>query len=102
MANNRTATAEDPKQDIEAIREDLSALKTDVTDLIHALANQGTERASEYAHAATEKAREISTAARHQADEAHDRLASEVAQRPLLWLAGAAVVGALVARGVHR
>jgi len=105
MAANRASTDHpkaEPKQEMDAIREDLAALKSDVGDLIHALAGRGSDKANYYAHAASDKAHEIGAAAQHQAEEAHDRLAIEVAQRPLLWLAGAAVVGALVARGVNR
>lgn len=101
MTTNRTSTA-DPKADVEAIRDDLASLKADLASLVHDIAQRGTDRASHIAHTATEKAHELGDAARYQANEAHDRLATEVSQRPLLWLAGAAVAGALIARGVHR
>jgi hypothetical protein len=102
MSTNRTTTTDNPKADVEAIRDDLAMLKTDVADLINAIANRGAQTASNAAHTASAKAHEVGEAARDQAYEAHDRLAGEVAQRPLLWLAGAAVAGALIARGVHR
>src|SRR5690606_35951687 len=101
MSTNRTSTI-DPKADAEAIREDPAALRSDVADLINSIAQRGAQTASNAAHTASAKAHEIGDAARDQAYEAHDRLASEVAQRPLLWLAVAAVAGALIARGVHR
>ncbi|MEQ8316295.1 MAG: hypothetical protein RIE77_10500 [Phycisphaerales bacterium] len=101
MSSNRSSTA-DPKADVDAIRDDLASLKADVAALINDVAQRGTERATDVAHAATAKAQEMSDAAREQATEAHDRLALEVSQRPLLWLAGAAVAGALIARGVRR
>jgi ElaB/YqjD/DUF883 family membrane-anchored ribosome-binding protein len=101
MSTNRTSTA-DPKADVDAIRDDLASLKADVAALISDVAQRGSQRASQYAHAATEKAHDLGDNARLQAYEAHDRLAVEVSQRPLLWLAGAAVAGALIARGVHR
>lgn len=101
MASNSQTTA-DPKEDVDAIREDLASLKTDVASLIQGLAGRGADGASNLANSASEKAQEFGAAARDQATEAHDRLALEVSQRPLLWLAGAAVAGALIARGVRR
>lgn len=102
MATNRTTTSDDPKADVDAIRDDLASLKADVAALINDVAHRGADRAGQFADSANAKAHEFGDAARDQATEAHDRLAVEVSQRPLLWLAGAAIAGALIARGVHR
>ena len=83
---------------IDDVREDLAALKSDLTDLAKGLRSSGMDAAKDRVDALSEKAHEVAERSRETAHRKHDELSDFVSERPITSLAIAVGVGALAGR----